>query len=99
MFFIIEKSKRNYFECFRKNRQSIIKYHFTLMSYKMIPYNTLNVKFSNLQLNKFKSGIKNETEVTLNFSSNIIGDDEANFQQKFILTNTQLSIIRKAFAK
>ena len=49
----------------------------------MIQYNTLNVKFSNLQLNKFKSGIKNETEVTLNFSSNIIGDDEAKFQQKF----------------
>ena len=50
----------------------------------MTQYNTLNVKFSNSKLNKFKSGIKNGTEVTLNFSSNIIGDDEANFHQKFL---------------
>ena len=40
----------------------------------MIQYNTLNVKLSNSQLNKMKSPIKNSTEVTLNFSSNIIGD-------------------------
>ena len=31
----------------------------------MIQYNSLNVKLSNLQLNKLKSGIKNNTEVTL----------------------------------
>ena len=31
----------------------------------MIQYNTLNVKFSNSHLNKFKSEIKNGTEVTL----------------------------------
>ena len=30
----------------------------------MTQYKTLNVKWSNLQLNKFKSGIKNGTEVT-----------------------------------
>ena len=30
----------------------------------MTQYNTLNVKFSNWQLNKLKSGIKNGTEVT-----------------------------------
>ena len=29
----------------------------------MTQYNTLNVKLSNLQLNKLKSGIKNSTEV------------------------------------
>ena len=28
-------------------------------------YNSLNVKLSNSQLNKFKSAIKNETEVVL----------------------------------
>ena len=31
----------------------------------MIQYNTLNVKLSNSQLNKLRSGIKNGTEVTL----------------------------------
>ena len=36
----------------------------------MTQYNTLNVKLSNSQLNKLKSGIKNGTEVTLNLSSN-----------------------------
>ena len=31
----------------------------------MIRYNTLNVKLSNSQLNKLKSEIKNDAEVTL----------------------------------
>ena len=35
----------------------------------MTKCNTLNVKFSNSQLNKLKYGIKNGTEVTLNLSS------------------------------
>ena len=34
----------------------------------MTQCNTLNVKFSNLQLNKLKSVMKNGTEVTLNLS-------------------------------
>ena len=34
----------------------------------MTHYNTLNVNLSNSQLNKFKSGIKNNTEVTLKIS-------------------------------
>ena len=40
----------------------------------MTQFNTLNVKLSNLQLNKLKSGIKINTEVTLNILSIIIGD-------------------------
>ena len=40
----------------------------------MIQYNMLNEKLSNSQLNKMKSPTKNGTELTLNFSSNIIGD-------------------------
>ena len=32
----------------------------------MTQYKTLNVKLSNLQLNKLKSTVKNGTEVTLN---------------------------------
>ena len=34
----------------------------------MTQYNTLNVKLSNLQINKLKSGIKNGTEVTWKIS-------------------------------
>ena len=43
---------------------------------------------------------KNETEVTLNLSSHVVGDsnDENNFPHKFLLTNIQVSKIRKAFA-
>ena len=49
--------------------------------YKMTQYNSLNVKLSNSQLNKLKSAIKNETELVLRLSSNMIGDssDETNF--------------------
>ena len=36
--------------------------------------NKLNVQLSNSQRNKLKSGITNDTEVTLNLSSNVIGD-------------------------
>ena len=48
---------------------------------------------SYLQLNKLKSGTKNDTEVNLNCSSNMIGDfnDDANFPHKLLLTNTQVS--------
>ena len=64
----------------------------------MTQINSLNVKLSNSQLNKFKSAIKNETEVVLRFSSNMIGDDEANFLHKLLLTNRQVSNLRKTFA-
>ena len=37
----------------------------------MTQYNTLNVKLSNSQINKLKSGIKNGTAVTLKISSNV----------------------------
>ena len=64
----------------------------------MIQYNSLNVKLSNSQLNKLKSATKNETEVVLRFSSNIIGDNEANFPHELLLTNRQVSNLRKSFA-
>ena len=64
----------------------------------MRQYNSVIVKLSNSQLNKLKSTIKNETEVVLIFSSNIIGDDETNFPHKLLLTNRQVSNLRKAFA-
>ena len=43
-----------------------------MTQYKMTQYNILNVKLSNSQLNKLKLGVKNNTEVTLKLSSNIV---------------------------
>ena len=63
----------------------------------MTQYSNLNVKLSNLQLNKLKSAIQNETEVVLRLSSNMIGDDETNFTHELLLTNRQVSNLRKAF--
>ena len=65
----------------------------------MTQCNTSNVKLSNSQLDKLKSGIKNNTEATLKNSSNVIGDsnDEHNFLHKLLLTNTQVSKLGKAF--
>ena len=62
----------------------------------MIQYNNLNVKLSNSQL---KSAIKNEIEVVLRLSSNMIGNshDETNFRRKLLLTNRQVANLRKAF--
>ena len=71
---------------------------FNLYQYKMTQYNSLNVKLSNSQLNKLKSEIKNETEVVLKLSSNMIGDNETNISHKLLLTNRQVANIRKAFA-
>ena len=47
----------------------------------MTQYNSLNVKLSNSRLNKLKSAIKNETEVVLKISSNMVGNsgDNNNF--------------------
>ena len=56
----------------------------------MSKYNTLNVKWSNSQLKKLKSEIKNGTKVTLNLSSNVVGNssDETNLPNKLLLTNS-----------
>ena len=66
----------------------------------MTLYNSLNVKLSNSQLHKLKSAIKNETDVILRLSSNMIGNtgDETNFPHKLLLTNRQVANLRKAFA-
>ena len=57
----------------------------------MTQYSSLNVKLSNPQLNRVKSAIKNETEVVLRLSSNMIGDNDANFPHKLLLTKRQVS--------
>ena len=67
----------------------------------MNQYNSLNLKLWNSQLYKLKSAIKNETEVALRLSSNMIGnsDDETNFPHRLLLlTNRKVANLRKAFA-
>ena len=66
----------------------------------MNQYNSLNVKLSNSQLNKLKSAIKNETDVVLRLSSNMVGNsgDNTDFPHELLLTKRQVANIRKAFA-
>ena len=64
----------------------------------MTQYNSVNVKLSNSQLNKLKSAIKNETEVVLRLSSNMIGDNESNSPHKLLLTTRQIANLRKGLA-
>ena len=67
----------------------------------MTQYNSLNVKLSDSQLSKLKSVIKNETDVVLRLSSNMIGnsDDNTNFPHKLLLTSRQVTNLRKTFSK
>ena len=64
----------------------------------MMQYNRLNTKLSNSQLNKLKSAIKNEKEVVIRLSPNMIGEsnDKFNFPHELLLTDRQVSSIRKA---
>ena len=64
----------------------------------MTQYNSLNVKLSNSWLNKLNSAIKNESEVVLRLSSNMIDDNESNFPHKLLSTNRQVANLRRAFA-
>ena len=66
----------------------------------MTQYNSLNVKLSNSQLSKLKSAIKNETDVVLRISSNMVGNsnDNTNFPHELLLNNRQVANIRKAYA-
>ena len=60
----------------------------------------ITLKLSTSQLNELKSGIKHVTEVTLKILLKIVVDsnDENNFTHRILLTNTQVSRLRKAFA-
>ena len=66
----------------------------------MTHYNRVNVKLSTFQLNKLQSAIKNENDVVIRLSLNMIGDpnDKANFPHELLLTSRQVSSIHKAFA-
>ena len=60
----------------------------------------VDVRLSNSQLSKLKSAIKNETDVVLRLSSNMVrnSNDNTNFPHELSLTNRQVENIRKAFA-
>ena len=66
----------------------------------MTQYNRVTVKLAEPQLNKLKAAIKNETEVVLRLSPNMIdySNDEANFPHELLLTDRQISSNRKAFS-
>ena len=66
----------------------------------MTQYNRVNVKLSTFQLDKLKSAMKNENDVVIRLSLNIIGDssDKGDFPHELLLTNRQVLSIRKAFA-
>ena len=51
----------------------------------MNQYNNLNVKLSNSEINKLKSGIKNGTEATLDLSSNV--PDNSNEETLLFIIN------------
>ena len=44
------------------------------ISINITQYNSVNLKLSNSQINKLKSAVKNETEITLRLTSNMIGN-------------------------
>ena len=66
----------------------------------MTQYNRVNVKLSRTQLNKLKAAIKNKNDVVIRLSPNMIGDsnDQTNFPHELLLTDRQVSSIRKAFS-
>ena len=66
----------------------------------MSQYKRVNVTLLNSQLNKLKSVIKNENDVVIRLSPNMIGDskDKTNFPHELLLTDRLVSSIRKAFS-
>ena len=82
MFFLIKKREKKHFRFFTRDRESIVIF---------FCYNVISI---------IKSGIKNGTEVTLNHSSNVISNsnDETNFPNELLLTDTSVSRLFKAFA-
>ena len=60
----------------------------------MTQYNKSHTKLSSSQLNKLKSAIKNEAEVVLRLSLNVIGhsNDETNFPHELLLTDSKISV-------
>ena len=95
--FLLNKQKKLFLN-FHKEPQKFCECNSIECSFyqhKMTQYNSLNVKLSSSQRNKSKSTIKNETEVVLRLSSNMIGNNETNFPHELLLTDRQVSSLRK----
>ena len=90
VFFIAKEARETKLD-FSNETVTVLQFYFLSIwyQYKITQYNTLPVNLSNSQLNKLKSGIKNSTKVTLNLSSNVIGNsnDEIKFPHKSFLIN------------
>ena len=65
----------------------------------MTQCNSLNVKLLNSQLSNLKSALKNEIELVLTLSSNMVGNfnDEIIFPHKLILTSIPVASLHKYF--
>ena len=63
----------------------------------MIEYSKVNVKLSDSQLNKLKSAIKNQTEVTLRMNIKIFEGN--NLPHELLLTTGQKTKLTNAFKK
>ena len=91
--FLLLKKQKKVCQTFQKELQNFVNVikcnfvNFHFYQYKMTQYNSLNIKRLNSQLNKLKSAIKNETEVVLRLSSNMISHDKTNFPHKLLLTS------------
>ena len=62
----------------------------------MTPYNSLNAKLSNSQLNKLTPAIKSKIEVVSRLSSNMVGDDKTNFPHKLPLMKNVIKPLAKS---
>ena len=60
----------------------------------MVEYNTVNVKLSNLQLNKSKSAVKNKQGTTLRMNARMF--NENNLRHELLLTTRQTTKLRNA---
>ena len=79
----------------RNREYTVILFWFNIISL----YNSVNVQLFNSQLNKPKSKIKTVTEVTVKFSSNLIGDfnNETSFPHKLLLADRSVLNPRRSF--
>ena len=101
LFLVLEEVKEKtldsfsrYFKCFVN---AINKFNKTA-NIKMIQCKSINIKLFISQIKKLKSTTKNRTGVTLRLSINIIGNAEPDSPHTHLLTNTQVSNIRKLFS-
>ena len=61
----------------------------------MVEYNKVNVKLTDTQFKKLKTGVKNKTGTTLRMNSKIL--DGNDLPHELLLTTTQKTKLRNAF--